>query len=382
MELLQDWYQMLQNDNRIWVLKVFVVVLATLMLAALARVILNFLLRHASKTNNRWDDIVVDSAIKPLRYLIWLVGLCLAAELAQSSTEQTVLDFADTVLRIGVVVLIAWFLVRLVKNSERNFLEPTNGKPADPTTVMAVGKLLRIAVVITAALVLLQSLGYSISGVLAFGGVGGIAVGFAAKDLLANFFGGLMIYMDRPFKVGDWVRSPDQEIEGTVEEIGLRLTRIRTFDKRPLYVPNQTFTQISVENPSRMFNRRIYETIGVRYEDANKIAAIVTDVRAMLETHNEIDARQTLIVNFDQFASSSLNFFVYTFTKTVNWVHYHEVKQNVLLKIVEIVTSHGAQCAFPTRTLHVPDQLHVASQSAADSASPNAEAPDNSGAGT
>ena len=104
----------------------------------------------------------------------------------------------------------------------------------------------------------MQALGYSISGVLAFGGIGGIAVGFAAKDLLANFFGGLMIYLDRPFSVGDWIRSPDKNIEGTVEEIGWRLTRIRTFDKRPLYVPNSTFTQISVENPSRMLNRRIY----------------------------------------------------------------------------------------------------------------------------
>jgi MscS family membrane protein len=374
MEQLQGWYEGLVNDDRLWVLKVFVVVLATLLLATLARVILNYLMRHASKTRNRWDDTVVESALKPLRCLIWLVGLCLAAELAQNGTEESLLAFADTVLRIGVIVLLTWFLVRLIKCSERNFLEPVEGKPSDPTTVMAVGKLLRIAIVITSALVLLQSLGYSISGVLAFGGIGGIAVGFAAKDLLANFFGGLMIYMDRPFKVGDWVRSPDQNIEGTVEEIGLRLTRIRTFDKRPLYVPNQTFTQISVENPSRMFNRRIYETIGVRYEDGDKVAAIVADVKAMLESHDEIDASQTLIVNFDEFANSSLNFFVYTFTKTVNWVHFHSVKQDVLLQIMAIVERHGAECAFPTRTLHIPDQVQMVAQEAANEASLNAGA--------
>ena len=374
MEQLQGWYEGLVNDDRLWVLKVFAVVLATLLLATLARVILNYLMRHASKTRNRWDDTVVESALKPLRCLIWLVGLCLAAELAQNGTEESLLAFADTVLRIGVIVLLTWFLVRLIKYSERNFLEPVEGKPSDPTTVMAVGKLLRIAIVITSPLVLLQSLGYSISGVLAFGGIGGIAVGFAAKDLLANFFGGLMIYMDRPFKVGDWVRSPDQNIEGTVEEIGLRLTRIRTFDKRPLYVPNQTFTQISVENPSRMFNRRIYETIGVRYEDGDKVAAIVADVKAMLESHDEIDASQTLIVNFDEFANSSLNFFVYTFTKTVNWVHFHSVKQDVLLQIMAIVERHGAECAFPTRTLHIPDQVQMVAQEAANEASLNAGA--------
>jgi MscS family membrane protein len=219
--------------------------------------------------------------------------------------------------------------------------------------VGAIGKLLRLSIIITTALVVLQSFGYSVSGVMAFGGIGGIAVGFAAKDLLANFFGGLMIYLDRPFKVGDWIRSPDKEIEGTVEEIGWRQTRIRTFDKRPLYVPNGTFANISVENPSRMTNRRIYETIGVRYEDAGHVPAIVADVHAMLRQHGEIDQQQTLIVNLNSFGASSVDFFVYTFTRTTNWVRYHDIKQDVLLRILNIIEGHGAEVAFPTRTLHL-----------------------------
>ena len=145
------------------------------------------------------------------------------------------------------------------------------GEEIDQTTIDAIAKLLRISVIIIGFLIALQSIGYSISGVLAFGGVGGIAVGFAARDLLANFFGGLMIYMDRPFNVGDWIRSPDKEIEGTVEKIGWRSTTIRTFDKRPLHVPNSIFSNISVENPSRMSNRRIKETIGIRYDDLSKM---------------------------------------------------------------------------------------------------------------
>jgi len=213
--------------------------------------------------------------------------------------------------------------------------------------------LLRVSVFITAGLSVLQTLGVSISGVLAFGGIGGIAVGFAAKDLLANFFGGLMIYMDRPFAVGDWVRSPDRNIEGTVEQIGWRLTQIRTFDQRPLYVPNSVFATISLENPSRMRNRRINETIGVRYEDAAKLPVIVDDVRKMLLEHPDIDASRTLMVNFDSFADSSLEFFIYTFTKTVDWVEFHQVKERVMLKIIRIVEGHGAEFAFPTRTLHV-----------------------------
>lgn len=165
-----------------------------------------------------------------------------------------------------------------------------------------------------------------------------------------------MIYFDRPFKVGDWIRSPDRQIEGTVERIGWRMTIIRTFDKRPLYVPNSVFSSIVVENPSRMLNRRINETFGLRYQDADKLALIVDDVKTMLENHNDIDAKQTLIVNFDKFGPSTLNFFIYTFTKTINWVRYHKVKQDVLLQVLDIIHKHDADIAFPTQTLKIDPQ--------------------------
>ena len=156
--------------------------------------------------------------------------------------------------------------------------------------------------------------------------------------------------------VGEWIRSPDKDIEGTVEEIGWRLTRIRTFEKRPLYVPNAVFAQIAVENASRMTHRRISETIGVRYDDVAVVSAIVTDIRAMLTDHPGIAHDQTLIVNFVQFAASSLDIMVYTFTTTTNWVEFHEVKQDVMLRIADIVAHHGAEMAFPTRTLHMVGQ--------------------------
>ena len=259
----------------------------------------------------------------------------------------------------AIVLVLAWFLNRLIAGSEEELLREDRGRTesADKATVRATAKLARIVLWVTAGLMILQSVGVSISGLLAFGGIGGIAVGFAAKDLLANFFGGLSIYLDRPFTIGDWIRSPDQEIEGTVEDIGWRMTCIRTFDQRPLYVPNAIFSQISIQNPSRMHNRRIYETIGIRYDDAARMKDIVADVRQMLESHDEIDLNKTLIVNFDRFAPSSLDFFVYCFTKTKNWARYHSVKQDVLLKILEIVDRHGAEVAFPTSTVHVPNGI-------------------------
>ena len=229
----------------------------------------------------------------------------------------------------------------------------------DKTTAQAIGKLLRLAVIITAALVILQTLGYSISGVLAMGGVGGIAIGFAAKDLLANFFGGLIIYLDRPFTVGDWIRSPDRKIEGTVEKIGWRMTMIRNFQSQPMYVPNSVFTNVIVENPSRMSNRRIYETIGLRYSDLTSMDKVVTEVQAMLKGHEEIDAEKTMIVNFNEFSDSSVDFFVYCFTKTTQWVKFHEVKQNVMLRIAEIIAANNAEIAFPTSTVHIADAIAI-----------------------
>ena len=342
-----------------WIVQVFVVVFFTLLLNFFLKKILIKVHTRLTKTRTYWDDAFIDALQSPMALLIWILGLTFAAEIVWVETDAPIFLVIPVIRTIGVIFCIAWFLVRFIQRIEDNIIKRSEQEEIayDRTTVDAIGKLLRISVIITAFLVALQSLGYSVSGVLAFGGIGGLVVGLAAKDMLANFFGGLMIYLDRPFSVGDWVRSPDQEIEGTVEQIGWRLTRLRTFDKRPLYVPNSVFTTIAVENPSRMTNRRIFETIGIRYADAGKMAEIVANVKKMLEEHDEIDTNQTLMVNFNKFASSSMDFFIYAFTKTTNWVKFHEVKQDVLLKTINIIEGHDAECAFPTSTVHIPDGI-------------------------
>jgi MscS family membrane protein len=333
--------------------KIFSLVFLTFLVSFILAKIFDQLQKHFTKTNNLWDDTLLWAARKPISMMIWIGGLSLSAAMADKVADTEFYSFAEPVARLGLIVMIAWFIVRLIGGAERIVISPEKMKePMDPTTVSAMSKLLRGSVLVTATLVILQSMGYSISGVLAFGGIGGIAIGFAAKDLLANFFGGLMIYLDRPFSVGDWVRSPDKEIEGTVEKIGWRLTTIRTFDKRPLYVPNGTFATISLENPSRMSHRRIHEVIGIRYEDAHLMDTIVAEVKQMLIADDEIDTEQTTIVNFNKFNASSLDFFIYAFTKTTNWIHYHQVKQQVLLKVYDIISKQGAAIALPTQTLH------------------------------
>ena len=110
-------------------------------------------------------------------------------------------------------------------------------------------------------------------------------------------------------------------------------------------------------NPSRMTRRRIYETIGIRYDDIDRLPAILEDIKQMLVKHEAIDHAQTLMVNFNSFGPSSLDFFVYTFTHTTVWTKFHDIKQDVLFRISDIIQRHGAQIAYPTRTLHIPEPV-------------------------
>lgn len=357
MNRLESWLVNLTGEHYLWVFELFVIVLIALSLGFVLNRMLDKLEVQAVKTKTVWDDALIEACRRPAIWLIWILGINFAAGIAAQKMDSPLQAMIDPINRLALIFLGTIFLTNFIKRAERNLVHPEYmAQPMDATTVRAVGKLLRASVIITGVLIAMQLFGYSISGLLAFGGIGGIAVGFAAKDLLANFFGGLMIYLDRPFSVGEWIRSPDKEIEGTVEDIGWRLTRIRTFDKRPLYIPNSVFASISVENPSRMSNRRIHETVGIRYHDISSMDAIVTQVTAMLMAHPEIDTNQTMIVNFNKFSASSVDFFVYTFTKTTNWVDFHQIKQDVLLKVAEIVAANSAEIAFPTSTLHIASE--------------------------
>lgn len=341
-----------------WVFWVFGIVFAVALVNFIVGRIFKQLLKRAEATKNLWDDALILALNRPIEWAVWLFGINFAAVVTAQLTDTDWLGILSKINQIALIILIAWTLLRFLKRAERNVTSPDHlRKPMDLTTALAIGKLLQASIILTAVLVILQTMGYSVSGVLAFGGIGGIAIGFAARDILANFFGALMIYLDKPFSVGDWVRSPDQEIEGTVEDIGWRRTVIRTFDKRPLYVPNSVFNTISVENPSRMANRRIYETIGIRYDDLEMMPGIIDGVKKMLQEHKEIDNNQTMIVNFNAFGPSSLDFFIYTFTKTTDWIYFHEVKQDVLLRVSQIITEAGGEIAFPTQTLHLADGL-------------------------
>ncbi len=351
-----------------WVMQAFLIILAALVLEFIYRLFVNHLGRLAAKSRHLWDDALVYAGKRPVSLLIWWQGMVMAARVISPHTEALGFsgEFLNGLQQLGLVLAATWFFVRLTSGFEHAFVAERRkrNEHVDITTVSVLGRIMRIAVVLTGVLTALSILDIPISGFLAAGGVGGIAVGMAARDLLANFFGGFMVFMDRPFSVGDWVRSPDRNIEGTVECIGWRMTTIRTFDKRPLYVPNATFLTLTVENPSRMSHRRIFDHVGLRYADQQVVAPVVEAIRAMLVAHPDIDSEQTTIVHFDRFGSHSLDIMIYCFTYTTNWIEYHRVREDVLLRVGEIIADHGAEIAFPTHTIKLDQAEQMALEQA------------------
>ncbi len=351
-----EFFKQYFGSNQSWIVQVFFVVFVTALINFIEVRFYRKLKTRLEKTPSIWDEALVTAFHKPIACLIWLVGIAYAIELVSAYTpEFRLFDMIPGIRQAGTVVLITWGLLRFIKSVEDQYLKQDGEGVVDVTTAHALSQILRISLMITAVLVILPIFEIKITGLVVFGSAGTLIAGLAAQDLLSNFFGALTIYLDRPFAVGDWIKSPDRELEGTVEYIGWRLTRIRTFDKQPLYVPNSVFSKISVQNPSRMSNRRIKEIVGIRYKDAQSLNAITTEIKDMLMNHPEIDTTKACFVNLVSFGPSSLDLLLYTFTKTTAWIPFQAIKQDVMIKILDIIMKHHAEVAFPTRTLEMAD---------------------------
>ena len=309
--------------------------------------ILSQVAKHAGKTKNQLDDHLIKAISAPLKALIWFgwIYFSINAFNEQINAIKTIVEYID----IAPIFIITWGVVRVISEVEIYLINKDSS--VDNDSVRLFSRLIKILIIIAILLGIAQHLGFSISSLLTFGGVGGIVMGFAAKDMLSNIFGGLMIQMDKPFSTGDWIRS--SEFEGTVEKIGWRMTRIRTFSKNPVYIPNSIFASIPIETPSRMTNRRIKEIVGIRYDDIEQMPKIVSEVEEMLKAHKDIDQSQSLRVYFNYFNASSIDFNIYAFTTTTNKGEYQKLKQEILLEVATIIAKNKAEIAFPTQTLHI-----------------------------
>lgn len=339
----------------------FVIVFIVLFIAfTLKRVIAHFftktIFKAAQKTATQADDILLRSLNKPIEFLVITLGIYVSIEVLQLPKQPTNLDqIARNLLQILLTFNLAWFCYNVVSLLE-HWLSHWAGRTEstlDDQLVPFVRKTLRIFIVFLAILFLVQNLGYSISGLLASLGLGGLAVALAAKDSLSNIFGSLMILLDRPFTIGDWIKAND--LEGTVEEVGFRSTRIRTFAKTLITIPNSALMNMSIDNYSQMPKRRIKLSVGITYGTTpTQMRQAVAAIRQMLQDHPAID-QDFFLVNFTDFGASSLDIMVYCFTTSTVWGEYLEAREDVCLKIMETLADMGLEIAFPSQTLYLHD---------------------------
>lgn len=350
--------------TNLWLFKILGVIVLAFSILWIESSIYHKIEPKLAKTRLIWDDVLLQAAHKPFSYLVGSIAVTAVLSIIARyfSLVAASNSFFSYTYKIIIIAYIFYFAMSYINLLQANYTKQLDRgmHKHSKTSVNAISQLFRLFIIISFVVIATQVLGIPVSNFVAFGSVATtLILGVAAKDSLSNFFGGIVIYCDRPFEIGHWIKVREKQIEGTVEHIGWRMTRIRTFDKRPLYVPNSVFMMESVENPSRMSHRRIKTLIGVRYEDASKLEVILAEIHDMISHHASIDNKQTILINFTEFAESSLNILIYCFTKTTNWNKYLEVKQDVYLNIIAIIKKHGADCAFPTRTLQVAEGVNL-----------------------
>ncbi len=316
-------------------------------------------------------DYSYDSLSLPLTLFIYVFSahICVSVFVTKDATP---------LLNTAYLAIFTLLLYSLLKNlihfyADNLFEKYPNVRKEMIDFLLRIGK---VIIVLFVLLFLFMQLGFDIQAILASLGIGGIAVALAAKDTLTNFFGSLSIITDNSFSQGDWIQAGD--IEGTVVDIRMRTTRIRTFANGMITVPNAQLANTPILNWSkRRIGRRIKMSLGITYESKMEdIQLLVDDIRNMLITHdgiatsrNQIDdkdkkptllkkedlngVKNTLLVYIDEYDASSVNILVYCFSRSPNWEDWLRVKENVIIQISELVSKNNCDFAYPTQSIIV-----------------------------
>ena len=323
-----------------------------LMKNIITKIFLNFLKKLAKKTKTKVDDEIIEIIEPPLKSFLTFLCFYIAFLILNIGKYYNVV--ALKIMISIVIVETSWAFYRadnIFSQAMENFFRKKNSE-IGLSFVPFFNKFIKTSVVVLGFILIVQEWGYNIGAIITGLGIGGLAVALAAKDTLANMFGGITIIMDRPFKIGDWVKIGSTE--GIVEDIGFRSTRIRTFEKSLISVPNSVIANTAIENFSRRGERRISYKIGVTYSTPkDKLKGAVEKIREMLKKHPGISKSSTLLVYFTEFADSSLNIFIYCFTVTSVWSEYLKIREDVNLKIMEIMESLGIEFAFPSMSIYI-----------------------------
>jgi MscS family membrane protein len=359
-----DWNKLIDTAGNFYthwsvVVSVFFIIVAVLILNRIVQWVVNAFTRREDPADHVWSDAFLGALGPPLRAIIWITGLTIAASLLMRGGGLSMLEKLFPPARNVVAILaVAWYFLRITRRLEHNFRArgQKRGEELDPTAADAVGKLLRAAIFITAALVIMQTLGFSIGGLLAFGGAAGIAIGFAAQTLVANLLGGLTVYASRIFKIGEDIIIPGTNLAGTVSYIGWRATRVVGWDGKPFYVPNSLFNSSNMINHSRLVHRSFSENLLLRYRDLEKVQAIVNEGNDALKKRDDL---AYFVFRFDGFGDRALKLNIYAWPQTVPpgsflpYAEFARIKEEMLLSIADIARDHDCELVLPVSNLYL-----------------------------
>ncbi|KAA3618072.1 MAG: mechanosensitive ion channel family protein [Calditrichaeota bacterium] len=350
---LPTWLQEKIIGFAFWqILGLFLILLFGLILRKLAEFFLTrFAERLHKHTKTEWDELIVRSAMKPIGLFI-MAGFYYLTY-ANLRFGVTLNQYMRYILLILIYSSIIWMIYRLIDVLENYLTRITSATESklDDQLVPLIRKTLKVFVVILGTIFILQNLEVDVASLLTGLGIGGLAFALAARDTLANFFGSITIFIDKPFQVGDWVVAGN--IEGTVEEVGFRSTRIRTFYNSLVSVPNAKIADNAVDNLGLRQYRRFKTNLGLSYSTtADQMQAFVEGIRAIVLA-NPFTRKDYYEIHFNDYGEYSLNVLVYVFFTVPNWSKELIERHNLLLEILRMAEEIGVEFAFPTQTLHV-----------------------------
>ena len=334
-----------------WITALAVFIIFLLLRKQLSKLITLVALKWVKKTETTLDDEILYVVQRPIAFGMIILGFNVAFSfLTFSDSFSTMISHTISTLTI---VLFAWVLYRIIKlfESSNELIAKRFKTDNGITLAKLLLSILKVIVLIIAGMNILSTWGINITGFVASLGLVGMAFALAAKDTASNFFGSMVLFTDQPFKVGDWIKTP--EVEGTIESIGIRSTKVRTFARALVSVPNGNLANAAILNWSEMNKRQIKMTLGLTYSTtAAQMRQILKEMREMLQNDGEIH-QQTIHIHFTEFQDSALGIFCYFFTKTTNWGEYMHVRERINLELMEIVERNGAAFAFPSQSLYV-----------------------------
>ncbi|MBM7703110.1 mechanosensitive ion channel domain-containing protein [Metabacillus iocasae] len=301
---------------------------------------------------NKKIDIVtniLEAFEKPLRWVFVIIGIQLA--LPYLPFELLSLEVERQIVRSSFVALAAWGFYNMADSTSLFFstFSKNFDFQVDRIIIPFVEKIIRTIVIVLSVSIIAEEWGFNVNGFVAGLGLGGLAFALAARETLANLFGGVVIITEKPFTIGDWIKTPS--VEGVVEDITFRSTKIRTFAQALVTVPNSTLSNEPIINWAKMGKRQIAFHLGVTYDTPKaKLEKVVKEIKEMLIDHPDIH-NEVIFVNFDRFNDSSLDLYLYFFTNTTVFGDYLNVKEDINFRIMGILEKEQVEIAFPTRTL-------------------------------